>query len=494
MIQVKNYFILLLILPLLLFNFLQIHAQSVWCQASFNDFKDGSFLDAGSNCYVSANDRIQIITRWDFNNDGNLDILLPAGHGHTEKENTYIYLNNGQDIDGHSRIELPGAGSYDGFIADLNKDGFNDLAIVNYSDSHVKRVPVWIYFGSEKGFSPQNRIELPSEAGTAIVSGDFNNDSLLDIAVGCQYVDKDFDTPISMIYWNSPNGFSSENRLPFSLDGKGARALASADLDKDGIDDLIATTRKKTYLFLSSKNAFKDINDLIVLESGGTAVSVDDINNDNNIDIALCSSNGILIIPGQVDGTFDIDSSILLPVSNASDVVLKDVNKDGLVDVIVSVFSSPGGATWTNSYVFYNDGKNFETKKTLAIPTIGASAVSCEDLNKDGFPEIVFSFKQVTNEKNLYSYVYWNDKGTFRYGNHTQLPTQGTLGNAIGDINNDRLPDVVFFNEEGYLRDGPVISHIYWGDGTRSFSELRSFEFLTHHIFGFGHADMDDDG
>jgi len=161
-----------------------IFSQNVWQEDSFEDFRDGSFLDAGSNLYVSANGRIQMITRWDFNNDGNLDILLASGHGHTEKENTYIYFNNGEDIEARSRIELPAAGSYDGLIADLNKDGFNDLAVVHNSDSHVKRVPVWIYFGSNKGFLVENRIELPSEAGTAIAIGDFNNDTWLDIAVG----------------------------------------------------------------------------------------------------------------------------------------------------------------------------------------------------------------------------------------------------------------------------------------------------------------------
>ena len=53
-------------------------AQSVWRQNSFNVFKKGTFLDAGRNCYVSAKGGIQIITRWDFNNDGNLDFILPA--------------------------------------------------------------------------------------------------------------------------------------------------------------------------------------------------------------------------------------------------------------------------------------------------------------------------------------------------------------------------------------------------------------------------------
>ena len=92
------------------------NSQTSWTENSFKDFRDGTFMDAGSNLYVSANGRMQMITRWDFNNDGNLDILLAAGHGHTEKENTFIYLNNGNEIDGRSRIELPGGGSRDGVV------------------------------------------------------------------------------------------------------------------------------------------------------------------------------------------------------------------------------------------------------------------------------------------------------------------------------------------------------------------------------------------
>ncbi|MFC2139815.1 hypothetical protein ACFLR4_04055, partial [Bacteroidota bacterium] len=52
---------------LLLLIACSLSAQSVWHEDSFEDFADGTFLDAGSNSYVSANGRIQLITRWDFN-------------------------------------------------------------------------------------------------------------------------------------------------------------------------------------------------------------------------------------------------------------------------------------------------------------------------------------------------------------------------------------------------------------------------------------------
>lgn len=482
------------ILFLLLLSNFSIVAQSEWREDSFEDFRDGSFLDAGSNLYVSANGRIQMITRWDFNNDGNLDILLASGHGHTEKENTYIYINNGEDIDARSRIELPAAGSYDGLIADLNKDGFNDLAVVHNSDSHVKRVPVWIYFGSNKGFLVENRIELPSEAGTAIVTGDFNDDSWIDIAVGCQYVDEDFDHPISMIYWNSANGFNATNRLPLFFNKRGAVALASGDIDKDGIDDLVASTTEKTFIMLSSKNSFTNLENVETIEIEGKKIAIGDFNEDSNPDLVMVTNNAVLVLKGNGTGKFDLENAVKLKISNPSDVAFSDVDQDGFDDIVVSNFSTFGGATWTDSYVFYSDGKGFSSREPLSIPTLGASSVSCDDLNGDGYPEIVFSFQRVTNQNNILSYIYWNDRGTFRYGNHTQLPTQGTVANTVGDVNNDGLPDVVFFNDEGYFRDGPAISHIYWGDGTRNFTPSRNTKLFTHQTFGFGHADLDDDG
>jgi len=297
-----------------------------------------------------------------------------------------------------------------------------------------------------------------------------------------------------MIYWNSANGFDAKNRLPLFFNKRGAVALASGDIDKDGIDDLVASTTEKTFLMLSSKKSFTNLENVGTIEIEGRKIAIGDFNDDSNPDLVMVTNKAVLVFKGNGTGEYDLENAVKLKISRPSDVVFSDVDQDGFDDVVVSNFATSGGATWANSYLFYSDGKGFSSRETLAIPTLGASSVSCGDLNGDGYPEIVFSFERSTNQNNIYSYVYWNDNGTFRFENHTQLPTQGTLSNTIGDVNNDGLPDVVFFNDEGYFRDGPSTSHIYWGDGTRNFSVTRGREFLTHQVFGFGHADLDDDG
>jgi len=471
--------------------------QTVWTENSFDDFRDGTFLDAGSNLYVSVSGRVQMINRWDFNDDGHPDILLASGHGHTEKENMYIYVNKGGQIDGRNRIELPGGGSEDGVVADFNKDGYNDIAVANSADSHFSRVNAWIWFGSATGFSVSNRMELPAYRGKSIVAGDFNNDSWLDIAIACQWQAGTVTDPqgplMSFIYWNSPEGFNAEKRLPLIFDGKGASKVVAGDLDNDNVTDLIALAGRNLYIFKSKDGAFENEGKGDKFAVTGTTLGLANLNGDEYKDLVLCTKKSVEIYPGTGDG-FDWQKPRKMDLSNPGGLALADINKDGSDEIILAITATPGGATWTDSYVLFYKGDSLSLLNSIKLPTLGASAVSAGDLDQDGYPEVIFSNERITNQLNLNSYIYWNDKGRLYFGNHTQLPTLGTLGNAIGDINNDNLPDVLFFNEEGYFRDGPAKSYIYWGDGTRNFSTVRQTFFYTHHIFGQGHADLDDDG
>jgi hypothetical protein len=473
-----------------------IHAQTIWTESTFEDFRDGSFLDAGSNIYVSSRGRIQMINRWDLNGDGFLDIVLPGSQAHTEKENTYIYLNSGKDIDGRSRIDLPGCGSRDGILFDFDKDGYLDLAVANFRDSHYQNVNAWIYYGSGDGFSPQNRIELPGYQATSLAAGDFNNDGWTDLVIACQWqaIDaKENDPKMSFIFWNSSTGFKAEARLPLIFDGKGAHSVLAQKLDSDAIDDLIVLAGNKTYLLLSQDNKFESTDNQKVLEIKGQAVAGGHINDDEYPDITICGDKSVYVLLGDQDGYQD-SPPLILEVDDPRDIALADVDQNGFDDVIVANHAAEKGATWVDSYIFFSDGKTVHQKNSSILPTLGASGVTAGDLNGDGYPEIVFTNQRVINEQSLLSYVYWNDNSKFHFGHHTQLATAGAFSSAIGDVNNDGYPDIIFFNDEGGFRDGATSSYVYWGNGSRDFSIERRTVLPTHQIFGCGHADLDDDG
>src|SRR5688572_21115879 len=186
-----------------------------WTQSSLKDFAGGQFLDGGSNLYVSSKGRMQIINRWDMNGDGHLDVIMPSGHAHTEKEDTYIYLNNGSDIDGRLRVLLPANGSRDGLIHDFNKDGFNDIAVCNGDNGIHSKTNAYIYYGSKDGFSAESgrRTTLPAYSSSSIAAGDVNGDGWADVAIACQWQEGDPVEPkgphTSFVYYNGPDGFKS---------------------------------------------------------------------------------------------------------------------------------------------------------------------------------------------------------------------------------------------------------------------------------------------
>jgi hypothetical protein len=472
-------------------------AGSEWTESSFADFRDGTFTDAGSNAYVSAKGRIQIINRWDINGDGYLDVIMPGGHAQSEKENTFIYLNSGLDINGQSLIELPGSGSAGGLAADFDKDGLTDLAVVNATTSHNWKVDAFVYYGTAKGFTVERRTDLPGWRGTGIAAGDFNADGWLDLAVACHVKEPgaaESDPETSFVYWNSPQGFDPKRRTPLSYGKSGAQDMAAADVNADGHVDLLALTGGQIHLYLGGRHELGTAEHHRVLDIPAQHVAFGKINKDDQIDMACVSGSGLRVHYGA-EGGFSTKPAAELPISSPSGVAVADFDGDGLDDVAVSNYAARDGAMWTNSYVYYSDGANFSSaRKPLELSTCGASGVAAGDLNGDGRPELVLSNLRVVNFYDLFSFVYWNDNGTFRDSNRSQLATRGAVACAIGDMNNDKRPDVIFFNQDGGFRDGPVPTVVYWGDGTRNFSRDRSLSIPGFHYYCIAHADLEDDG
>jgi FG-GAP-like repeat len=162
----------------------------------------------------------------DFNNNGILDLaVINANDG-----NVSILLGNGDGTFQNQMIFEVGTNPSGIAVGDFNNDGNLDLAVTNYDLGTVS-----ILLGNGDG-TFQNQIIF--EVGTnpiAIAVGDFNNDGNLDLAVALYLNLADDPEGVSILLGNGDGTFQPAVFYP----AVGfAQAIVTGDFNNDGILDL----------------------------------------------------------------------------------------------------------------------------------------------------------------------------------------------------------------------------------------------------------------
>ncbi len=220
-------------------------------------------------------------------------------------------------------------------------------------------------------------------------------------------------------------------------------------------------------------------------EPGTKKASMDvvaaDLDGDGDLDIVLANEfqpNTILMNDGK--GNFTDESEKRLPqiVHDSEDVVAKDFNGDGFIDLI---FCSEDDKV----HEFYlNNGKGYFTPAPYQFPNSEANAIISEDINKDGKPDVIFG-------NNGQNQLFINQgKGIFKL-EEDRLPkiNKVTQDLALIDIDKDGDLDLIEANEDGnvlYLNNGKG----FFTDVTKT--NLISNENMESRKIAF--ADIDKDG
>ncbi|MFA6033438.1 MAG: VCBS repeat-containing protein [Myxococcota bacterium] len=187
----------------------------------------------------------------------------------------------------------------------------------------------------------------------------------------------------------------------------------------------------------------------------------------------------------DVDGEYHTDSWAYLggpdgyseknrlnfPTVGAMGVATGDLNRDGFIDVVFASVQD-GTTRFTNSLVFYNSASGFDTSKRTELPTVGCSHALIFDVNKDGWPDIVFSNRYKgaqgdmpkPDDYKINSYIYWGGPGGFTAENRLEIPTLGASGSQVADLNGDGYNDIVF--SSGVMEGFGTTSYIYWGSAS----------------------------
>ncbi len=342
-------------------------------------------------------------------------------------------------------------------VADFDHDGKADLALPTPGTGYVS---VFLGLG---GGAFATGVRLPVGNGPAgfsvyIAVGDFNGDRAFDIAVSNFDSGGSFPYPsdISILMGGGDGTFAPPVRFPI---GYGPRALAAADLNGDGMDDIIVP------------NSFSSDGSAAVLISNGDgtftartllvgpnpqAVAVGDFNGDQKVDLAITGGQSfdppntyLAFFFNRGDGNFTAGPFFSVPFCSFKPAVA-DFNRDGIFDLVLPV----GGTIYLGS-------ASGTITPAGSLPSCCVSTPATGDFDGDGWPDVAEGLAMFLG----------NGDGTFR-----SLPQ--TLYSGRGGGSPTAAAD---FNADGHL--DVAVGHtntVYIGKGDGTFIvPPRSFASAT---------------
>ncbi len=232
--------------------------------------------------------------------------------------------------------------------------------------------------------------------------------------------------------------------------------LAGADVDNDGIPDLIVACGRRLTVYLGVGNGTFLVGNSYEITSDAISIKVADMNGDGNLDIVIVGSSNdfspgyITVLLGNGDGTFQSSSTRFFVQQNPSDLALADVNRDGVPDAIVANEGSS-----SVSVLFGNGDGTFQTQQVFATDP-GPTSIAVGDFITQGTTDIVTG----TNSGRL-DIFRGNGDGVFQ---PIAMYPEGSVPKAIvvGDFNGDGKLDVA----SGDCGSNTVSIFLGQGDGT----------------------------
>jgi len=272
----------------------------------------------------------------DLDGDDDLDIVV----SNDRPDRKLVYLN-----DGTGKYHVAGTFGQPDWstryvtVADLNGDKRPDLIVANRSSNPANPRPSFVCLNDGTGAFPACE-PLATQSATIIVAADLDGDGWIDLFVPHR------DGGQNLIFWNDGTGRFAAAGTPVGPAKSQIRAAVAADINGDGIADLVVGDER----------------------------------------------NGMFFYAGAGRRSFASPLKLGTGTGAPYSIGAADLNRDGKTDIVVgrqeapgTIFFNRGGKRPTFSEASWNDGKG------------SVYGVAIADLDGDGWPDIAAARSEAPN-------------------------------------------------------------------------------------------------
>lgn len=329
---------------------------------------------------------------------------------------------------GRARIVPASGGPAQAAIADLNGDGFADVATAN---ADFVASTMGVLLGNGDGtFQPP--VTYPTGVFTSgILIADFNQDGIPDIAAMSQ--GDGTDGPVAIFLGNGDGTFQDPvvNNL-----GIFPVAIVAGDFDRDGVLDIATIDYFAASVYISLGNGDGTFRAPVpyAVGSGPFSIASADFNNDTFTDLAVVNddTSTVSVLLGNGDGTFQTQK-IYRTGFQVEFVATGDLNGDGKQDIVVANYADA-----TAGVLLGNGDGTFQLQVAYSVSGF-ASGLGIADLDGDGHLDIAVSCNGPARVDVLYNM----GDGTFGPSKSFKVGVPTSFQLTIGDLNGDGAPDII---------------------------------------------------
>jgi hypothetical protein len=275
----------------------------------------------------------------DLNKDGHLDLIVAACDSGTVSirfgvgDGTFVDPSDDYAVGNHDELAGPLTSVISLAVTDFNHDGYPDIVTL---DDVNNTIIVMLNDGT--GHFPSFTtlpVGAPGSSPGLVVSGDFNGDNNMDLAV--MTADSSANGSLVILLGDGNGNFAEAAGSPYAT-GAFPTNLRAADLNGDNHVDLIVTNAEPSVvvLFGDGTQGFPTQTSLSDLDPSAypTDAAIFDIDGDGHLDLIVSDWwNGLLLVyTGDGAGNFAFQTSIAL-TGVAESLAVADFNGDGHLDV-----------------------------------------------------------------------------------------------------------------------------------------------------------------